>query len=61
MLCYLVWNRREHKNFILYFSIIDYVLEAGGLMVLDEIDNDIHPVLMPEIIGWFHDERTKPP
>ena len=27
---------------------------------LDEIDNDIHPALMPEIIGWFHDERTNP-
>ena len=27
---------------------------------MDEIDNDIHPELMPEIIGWFHDERTNP-
>ena len=48
------------QKFYTLFLYINYVLETGGLLVLDEIDNDIHPALMPEIIGWFHDERTNP-
>ena len=56
---YILESRGTQKFFTL-FPYINYVLEAGGLLVLDEIDNDIHPALMPEIIGWFHDERTNP-
>ena len=48
------------QKFIKLFPLIDYTLVIGGLLILDEIDNDIHPALMPEIIGWFHDERTNP-
>ena len=48
------------QKFFKLFPLINYTLETGGLLVLDEIDNDIHPALMPEIIGWFHDERTNP-
>ena len=48
------------QKFFKLFPLISYTLETGGLLVIDEIDNDIHPALMPEIIGWFHDERTNP-
>ena len=48
------------QKFFKLYPLINYTLETGGLLVLDEIDNDIHPALMPEIIGWFHDERTNP-
>ena len=48
------------QKFFKLFPVISYTLETGGLLVLDEIDNDVHPALMPEIIGWFHDERTNP-
>ena len=48
------------QKFFKLFPLINYMLKTGGLLVLDEIDNDIHPALMPEIIGWFHDERTNP-
>ena len=51
---------RGTQKFYTLFLYIDHVLENGGLLVLDEIDNDIHPALMPEIIGWFHDERSNP-
>ena len=46
------------QKFFKLFPVISYTLETGGLLVLDEIDNDVHPALMPEITGWFHDERT---
>ena len=48
------------QKFFKLFPLINSALEKGGLLILDEIDNDIHPVLMPEIIGWFHDERNNP-
>ena len=54
----LIVESHGTQKFFTLFPYINYVLEAGGLLVLDEIDNDIHPALMPEIIGWFHDERT---
>ena len=56
---YILESQGTQKFFTL-FPYINYVLENGGLLVLDEIDNDVHPALMPEIIGWFHDERTNP-
>ena len=56
---YILESQGTQKFFTL-FPYIDHVLESGGLLVLDEIDNDVHPALMPEIIGWFHDERTNP-
>ena len=36
------------QKFFKLFPLISYTLETGGLLVLDEIDNDIHPALMPE-------------
>ena len=48
------------QKFFKLFPLIRYTLETGGLLVLDEVDNDIHPALIPEIIGRFHDERTNP-
>ena len=58
----LIFGLESHgtQKFFKLFPLISYTLETGGLLVLDEIDNDIHPALMPEIIGWFHDERTNP-
>jgi AAA15 family ATPase/GTPase len=36
------------------------VLEKGGCAVIDEIDNDLHPYLIPKIIEWFRFEHTNP-
>ena len=56
---YVLESKGTQKIFKL-FPLITYALGTGGLLVLDEIDNDIHPELLPEIIGWFHDERINP-
>lgn len=45
------------------FVLLDYLLSAlehGGLAVVDEIDNDLHPHLMPHIIDWFRFEHSNP-
>jgi hypothetical protein len=48
------------RNFYCLFPMINLALMGGGTAVIDEIDSDIHPMLMPEIIRWFRSSRTNP-
>ncbi|MDA9557264.1 AAA family ATPase [Vibrio sp.] len=36
------------------------VLQQGGIAILDEIDNDLHPHMLPVILGWFKHKETNP-
>jgi uncharacterized protein len=45
------------KKFIEVFPYLQYVLNVGGIAVIDELDNDIHPLLLPELFRWFYDEE----
>lgn len=36
------------------------ILATGGIAVIDEIDNDLHPHLMPRILDWFRFEHSNP-
>ena len=36
------------------------VLNNGGMAVIDELDNDLHPHLIPKILDWFRFEHTNP-
>lgn len=36
------------------------VLENGGLAIIDEIDNDLHPHMLPRILELFKFEQTNP-
>ena len=36
------------------------VLVYGGMAVIDELDNDLHPHLIPKILDWFRFEHTNP-
>lgn len=48
------------RSFIRIFPMIIHVLAHGGIAVIDELDLSIHPLLLPEVIRWFHDpERNK--
>ena len=35
-------------------------LEAGGLLVLDDVDGSLHVDIVSEIIHWFHSPETNP-
>ncbi len=35
-------------------------LHQGGIAVIDELDNDLHPHLVPELMDWFRFEHTNP-
>ncbi|WP_273283701.1 AAA family ATPase [Reinekea forsetii] len=41
-------------------SLVLPVLMNGGLAVIDEIDNDLHPHMLPKLLDWFRFEHTNP-
>jgi hypothetical protein len=43
------------RNFYGLFPIIMLALQYGGTAVVDEMDSDLHPLLMPEIVRWYTD------
>jgi hypothetical protein len=50
--------RLESEGTRQFFRIYGHIwlsIENGGIAVLDEIDSTIHPILLPEILRWFHD------
>jgi hypothetical protein len=51
---------RGTRRFIEVYPILQLVLNSGGVAVIDELDNDIHPSIIPEVFRWFYDkERNK--
>lgn len=45
------------------FVVLEKVLQVlnnGGMAVIDELDNDLHPHLIPKILDWFRFEHTNP-
>ncbi|MCE0522655.1 MAG: AAA family ATPase [Methylacidiphilales bacterium] len=48
------------RRFIEIFPLIQYVLDVGGIAVIDELDTDIHPLIVPEIFRWFYDKVRNP-
>ena len=48
------------RKFIGLFQILQSVLEYGGLAIIDELDTDIHPLLISEIFHWFYSKERNP-
>lgn len=48
------------RQFIKLYPLIVRALETGGIAVLDELDAAIHPLLLPEILRWFHNRDRNP-
>lgn len=55
------WVLESHgtRAFIRMFPFLSAALDSGGLVVVDEMDAAIHPLVLPELIRWFHDARTR--
>lgn len=45
--------------FVLLQPILN-ALQKGGVAVIDEIDNDLHPHLVPHLLEWFEFDHTNP-
>ncbi len=56
------WTFESHgtRTFIKYFPLLNLALTNGGVAVVDEIDISIHPLVLPEIVRWFHDPKRNP-
>lgn len=48
------------QRFIGIFPRLHYVLKTGHIAVIDELDSDLHPLLIPELLRWFHDPKRNP-
>lgn len=56
----LQFESQGTRNFFTLYPAIWNVLSLGGIAVLDELDNDIHPMMLVEIIQKFQSESTNP-
>lgn len=43
------------KSFYLFFPVLVYALNSGAVATIDELDSDLHPSLLNEILRWFRD------
>jgi AAA15 family ATPase/GTPase len=48
------------RRFIEIFPLLQFVLDNGGVAVIDELDTDIHSHLVPELFRWFYDKKRNP-
>ncbi len=48
------------RRFIEIFPLLQFVLDVGGVAMIDELDTDVHPLLIPELFRWFYDKRRNP-
>lgn len=48
------------RKFIGLFPMLQYVLQTGATAIIDELDTDLHPVLIPELFRWFGDKERNP-
>jgi AAA15 family ATPase/GTPase len=48
------------RRFIEIFPFLQFVLDNGGVAVIDELDADVHPLLIPELFRWFYDKQRNP-
>jgi predicted ATPase len=46
--------------FVRIFPLLNQALETGGVAVVDELDLAIHPLVLPEMLRWFHDRDRNP-
>lgn len=48
------------RQFVRIVPLLNQALEAGGVAVVDELDLAIHPLVLPELLRWFHDHERNP-
>lgn len=58
-LSYTMESEGSRSLFKLLVDLIP-VLETGGLAIFDEIDNDLHPLMMEKIMQLFQSGKTNP-
>ncbi|MEQ1539483.1 MAG: ATP-binding protein [Sphingorhabdus sp.] len=59
----LPWALESHgtKAFIRIFPLISGALETGSVAIIDEIDAQLHPLMLAHLIEWFHGRSERNP
>ena len=55
-----IYESHGTRQFLKLFLLISGPLSTGGIVIIDELDAAIHSMVLPEIIGWFHDPVRNP-
>lgn len=48
------------RDFVSIFPILSQSLATGGVAVVDELDQSLHPLILEEIVRWFQSEKRNP-
>ena len=56
----LVLESQGTRLFLSLYPVLLRALETGGIAIVDELDTAIHPLILPEILRWFHDPKRNP-
>ena len=48
------------QQFLKLFPLISDSLATGSIAIVDELDAAIHSMILPEVIGWYHDPSRNP-
>ncbi|WP_019831139.1 AAA family ATPase [Sphingomonas sp. PR090111-T3T-6A] len=56
----LILESHGTRLFLRLYPFLINALETGGMAVIDELDTAIHPLVLPEILRWFHDPDRNP-
>ncbi len=48
------------QRFLARFPALWFTLQTGRVALVDEFDVDFHPLLVSELINWFHDSDLNP-
>ncbi len=56
----LVLESHGTRQFLKLYPMLLDALAHGGLAIIDELDTAIHPMILPEILRWFHDSESNP-
>jgi hypothetical protein len=56
----IFWNEESAgtRSFIGVFPLVLFALETGSIATIDELESNLHPKLVSEIIQWFYDKNT---
>jgi energy-coupling factor transporter ATP-binding protein EcfA2 len=57
----LPWYLESHgtQSFIKMFPMISLALAQGGICFIDEFDASIHPLILPQLVGWFYGDHDR--
>lgn len=54
----IFWNQESAgtRSFISIFPLVLFALETGSIATIDELESNLHPILVSEIVQWFYDK-----